>query len=430
MLANISGSGPAGNGKLCGSGCGWRKSGGPAKLRVNRRNAKGLLGAKGFDGIDGGGAARWQVAGQERGGDQASGYGDVGKWVGGIDVEKQGGHEPHDDDGDDEPADDADAGQEQAVADKHSGERGLLGTEGHANTDFAAALRDGIGDHAVDADDAEEQGHRSRYAEHDQSERGPRHGALVKIFDSVDIGEGKIRIHRPHRLAGFGHKAFRAGARSAEYDGDIAAGTSGIAFKIIQQKGPVSRAGGRFADAIIVDVADDTDDFTPVILGADPDALPEGGGGIVPIFAGDVFGNHGDGKFLVGIRPGEVAAGHERSAHGGQETGRDELEGAKRRKFAFGVGAAFHKDGVMPATVVHRDGRGEGHGRDAGNRFHFVQDFFFHAGNRLSVFDLGFWNGDAEGLQFGGARKARVHFGHGAEGANHQAGANQENEGE
>src|SRR5258707_10174099 len=145
MLANISGSGSAGNGKLCGSGCGRRKSGGPAKLRVNRRNAKGLLGAKGFDGIDGGGAARWQVAGQERGGDQAGGYGDVGKWVGGIDVEKQGGHEPHDDDGDDEPADDADAGQEQAVADKHSGERGPLGTEGQAITVFPAALPGGKG---------------------------------------------------------------------------------------------------------------------------------------------------------------------------------------------------------------------------------------------------------------------------------------------
>ena len=75
-------------------------------------NIPRLLGAEGLDGVNGGGAARGEIAGQEGGEYEASGDGDVGDGVNRVDLEEQGRHEAHQDDGDDEATDDADAGQE------------------------------------------------------------------------------------------------------------------------------------------------------------------------------------------------------------------------------------------------------------------------------------------------------------------------------
>src|SRR2546430_10364631 len=273
-----------------------------------------LLGAEGLDGIDGGGAARGQIAGEERGGDEAERSGAVGDWIHGAHLEEQGRHQTHSDDGDYEPASYADAGQREAVANEHAGERLVLRAESHANADFAGALRDGVRDNAVDADDAEQQSHAAGNAKHDEREGGSRHGALVEKVQCVNVGERKIRIQGPDPLANFVQETLRAGARAAKYEGHFAHGHGVIAFKVIHQERPIDNSGGWFADAFIVNIADDADDFPPVVLGANADALAERGGGIIPKFASYVFRNHSDRQFLVGIVPGDFSAGHQRRA--------------------------------------------------------------------------------------------------------------------
>ena len=51
-----------------------------------------LLGAEGLDGVDGGGAARGQIAGEERGGDEAEGSGAVGDGIYRAHLEEQRRH--------------------------------------------------------------------------------------------------------------------------------------------------------------------------------------------------------------------------------------------------------------------------------------------------------------------------------------------------
>src|SRR5260370_19659988 len=113
----------------------------PTRIAFMACRSRASLGAEGFDGVDSGGAARRQIAGQERGSDEAGGNGGVSQRVRGIDFEQQWGHEPHDDDGDDESAGDTDAAQEQTVANEHASVIGQLLADGHPNADLTRALR-------------------------------------------------------------------------------------------------------------------------------------------------------------------------------------------------------------------------------------------------------------------------------------------------
>src|SRR6267143_1561923 len=103
-----------------------------------------LFSAEGLDGVDGGGAARGQVAGKKGRGYKAEGGGAVGDRVDGAHLEEQRRHQAHDDDGHDKSASHTQARERQAVADEHAGERLRLCAEGHTNSDFAGALGDGI----------------------------------------------------------------------------------------------------------------------------------------------------------------------------------------------------------------------------------------------------------------------------------------------
>src|SRR5258708_9036983 len=64
----------------------------------------------------------------------------IGDRVDGAHFEEQRRHEAHYDDGHGKSAGHTYAGQCQAVADEHAGERLVLGAERHANADFARAL--------------------------------------------------------------------------------------------------------------------------------------------------------------------------------------------------------------------------------------------------------------------------------------------------
>ena len=59
--------------------------------------------------------------------------------------------------------------------------------ERHANADLAPPLRHDVGDHAVDADDAEEQRDAGGNAEDDERERGLRHRVVVDLAQRADV---------------------------------------------------------------------------------------------------------------------------------------------------------------------------------------------------------------------------------------------------
>src|SRR6266568_3188018 len=316
------------------------------------------------------------------------------------------------------------------MADEHAGEGLMLGAESHANTDLASALRDGISDHAVDTDDAQQERHAAGDAEHDQSEGSAGHGALVEKVQRVDVGEGKIWIHGPYRLADIVQKAFRTSAGSADGKNHIAENKRVLAFETIHHKRPINGRCGRLADTIIINIADDADDFPPIVFGADADAFADRGRRVMPILASHVFRDHGDGNFLVRVVPGDLTACHQRCAQSPEISGRDKLEAAERRKLAFGISAALNEKHIGPALAGHGDLGADSDGSYTGNRGDLVQDLLIDADRFLLLFHLRTGNRNAEGLQRGRADESGIDIGEGAEGPNHQAGTDQQDKSE
>ena len=235
----------------------------------------------------------------------------------------------------------------------------------------------------------------------------------------MNVGEGKIGIQGPDSLPDFIQKTLRASARATKDVGDVAHGHGIIALKVIHQEGPIDGSGGRFADAFIINIADDADDFPPVVLGADTDALAERCRGVVPILASQIFRDHDDGDFLVGVVPGDFTAGYERRADSVQVFGRNESEGAERRKFTLGIGVVLNEDGIVPASVGHGKHGDDSEGPDARNRCEPAQDLLLRSDDLLILFHHSARNRDAEGLQSGRPDESWIDVGEGPESPNH-----------
>ena len=67
---------------------------------------------------------------------------------------------------------DADGDEAEAGADHHAEHVAVLAADGHADGDFARLLRDGVGEHAVDAERDEHEAGGREHAEDDQDEAG------------------------------------------------------------------------------------------------------------------------------------------------------------------------------------------------------------------------------------------------------------------
>ena len=101
---------------------------------------------------------------------------------------------------------------------------------------------------------------------------------------------------------------------------------------------------------------------------------------------------------------------------------------AYRRKLALGIRAVFDEDGIVPSASAHRNHRANAGRRDSWNRLDPAQDFLFHTNHAFGFFDLSVGDGDAESLQVGCAGKSGIYVGQGSKSADHQAGANQQNQ--
>ena len=69
-----------------------------------------------------------------------------------------------------EANDDTNSGQHQGGTNEHPPERSLLCPERKADSDFASALRNGVRDDSVDADETEGQRHCAGNRQHDERE--------------------------------------------------------------------------------------------------------------------------------------------------------------------------------------------------------------------------------------------------------------------
>ena len=120
-----------------------------------------------------------------------------------------------------------------------------------------------------------------------------------------------------------------------------------LAFKAVQHQRPVDRSGCRLAHAVVVHVAGHADDLAPVIGVGDADALAQCILRTVPIFLRKILRDDGDGEFLVGVCPGQIAPGDQRSAERGEASWCNALEAADRRQFALAVDMILCKQHVV-----------------------------------------------------------------------------------
>ena len=97
------------------------------------------------------------VAGDEGRGSEDDGDKGEGGDVPGADLEEQTAKERGGAERAQNSGSDADDGEDAGFAEDELVDGAALGSEGHADTDLAGALADGVGDDAVEADDAEEE---------------------------------------------------------------------------------------------------------------------------------------------------------------------------------------------------------------------------------------------------------------------------------
>ena len=118
----------------------------------------GLLAAEDGHGLDAADAANGEVAGGggddgERGADEDEGCG-IG-WPGFV---EDAGEQAREAEGCGDSETDAEGGEDHTATEHEVDDAGALGSESHANADFAGALLDVVGDDSVDSDDGEKDG--------------------------------------------------------------------------------------------------------------------------------------------------------------------------------------------------------------------------------------------------------------------------------
>src|SRR5262249_32648845 len=141
-----------------------------------------------------------------------------------------------------------------------------------------------------------------------------------------------------------------------------------ITPELLHQDRPIDYRRRLLVCAIVVNIADHADDLAPVILHAFADALAGRGAGISPHFARQVFRYDDVFSLFVNVGPAVIAPGDQRCSDGLEETRRDELEAAQRRKLAFGIIAVFSIQQVSTVVAVIGYGVGERRRSHARNR--------------------------------------------------------------
>src|SRR5690348_13798253 len=101
---------------------------------------------------------------------------------------------------------------------------------------------------------------------------------------------------------------------------------------------------------------------------------------------------------------------------------------AKWGELALGVSVVLRENVVHVFATVEGDRTGYSRGRNAGNGRELSEDLLLETRDESVVSDIGIGNGDVKSLKLGGLRESGIHVRQNAESANHQAGADQQNQ--
>ena len=153
-----------------------------------------LLFAKDCQGIDAGGAEGGDEAGPEGNQNEQHGDSEESSEIAGAYSVDHAGDDAAEGEGCDES--DADAGQGglHALSDDEAGDVAQGRAKGDAQADFAHAAFYGVGEHAVDADGAEDESEQAEDGEQLHVEAGLGEGLADEVFEGDDIVYGDVVV--------------------------------------------------------------------------------------------------------------------------------------------------------------------------------------------------------------------------------------------
>jgi hypothetical protein len=146
-----------------------------------------LFFAKDCEGIDPGGAEGGDEAGAEGDEDEQDGYGEEGCEIAGAYSVDHAGDDAAEAEGCDQSDDDAGEGGLHALNDDEAGDVAQGGAEGDAQADLLHAAFYGVGEHAVDADGAENEGEQAEDGEQLHVEAVLGQGLAYVVFERQHV---------------------------------------------------------------------------------------------------------------------------------------------------------------------------------------------------------------------------------------------------
>src|SRR2546427_6020057 len=230
----------------------------PGESPALRENLPTLFVAEGYDGVDAGGAAGGDEAGQQ--GDAREQGGDTGESerVRGADAEKQAGQEARDRQGGGNSQCEAEQRQTGSVTQDEAEDIAALRAEGDADAEFLGALRDAVGDQAVDAHGGKQQsdGGKNSQKQHGKARTGKRIGE--KLVHGGDGGHGLFAVQLLNLVVDSGNHGQRI-AGSAHQNRHSRIDELG--------HGPVNGRLRGDVEPHLANIADHADDFRRLIAG-------------------------------------------------------------------------------------------------------------------------------------------------------------------
>src|SRR6266446_5961931 len=326
-----------------------------------------LLVAEGYDGVDAGGAAGGDEAGQQSDKREQGGDAGEGERVGGADAEKKAGQEARDPERSSDSQDKTEKRQARSLTENEAEDIAALGAKSDADAKFLGALRDAVGDQAVDAHGGEQQsdGGKNSEKQHGEARAGKRIGE--KLIHRGDGGHGlfgvqllKLRVDSGNHgqgITGSAHQNRHSGIDELRH-------------------GPINGGLRGDVEPHLADIADHADDFRRVelvfvkALHVDGGFLAEGIDA-VQVFVRESLVEDGHMLFLRHFLFTEETPSTQRNAHRSEIFGSDDADARHGKirqrllRLAEQVDAGGGTQTGERRKILHGDGANSRNGADA-----------------------------------------------------------------
>src|SRR6516162_9395605 len=146
-------------------------------------------------------------------------------------------------------------------------------------------------------------------------------------------------------------------------------------------------------------IANNTDNFAPIVTARDSYATSERLLGCAPIFAREILRDEGDRNHVVRIVPIEIAASDKWTTQSAQISRGDKQKMAKRRQGSLGVDVICYEDVVEPVVSVHGHSTCKAYRGDPRNSRELVLNLLLNTRDADIIRHMGARNCDAKRLQ-------------------------------